>query len=423
LGFIVKVFPRERLNKKGQTVSIIVKIASSSQELKDVYKLRHSVYCEEEGYFQGITSDHILDIFDTVSETLNIIAYHNGEAVGTMRVTKETEIGTPSEEAFDFSGYREKVTAQAREQNKEDPVFISAGMLAIAAKWRNRRDVFRAIFRMAVDIGYSQNVSHIIATVNDKTATIYKRLGWEILSDKIWIDEFNEYIVAVATPVETMYEWAFGNLMEQSRLLEHFSGCFQWLLLDRGTVVFEQGNAGDDAYVISKGSVDVSCHYPGDGDRLSLAVLGEGDMFGELSLIDEAPRSATITALSNCELLVINREVFWQKTQENPTYLRDLMGVLSARLRKADERALLYAYANSDERLDYFVKKLKDRATIVSGESSQLLVKVTVGELSDRAAVSVEEAQAYLNRLENQSKIVVEKNKILFNEDVNNERE
>jgi len=395
-------------------MAVIIKIAETAQELSDVYRLRYEVYHDEEGLFQDNKTGYIIDIFDSIPNTINIIAYSDGVAVGTIRAVPDSEIATPSDESFDFQPYRQEVRSQADERGLDDPKFISSGMLAIAEQWRNRRDVFRGLLRMATDVAKSRGFTHIIATVNAQTIGIYKRLGWNILSDPIFIEEIGNDIVAVAVELDVMYAWAFDMLKQQRVFLEHFSGCFQWYLLDDGTTIFEQGDDGDEAYLITKGVVNITCHYKDSDKTISLAKLGEGDMFGELSLIDDATRSASAQTRGNTELLVINKEMFWQKTYENPSYLRDLMGVLSQRLRSADERAILYAHAPLAERLTYFITVLEQYAVPHPKKDGRRLSKTTIKEFADMAVASEEDALDFLQGLEATGKVQLERQKIIF---------
>lgn len=394
-------------------MAIKIKIAKSPKELNDVYRLRHSVYTAD-GFFQDTAHDYIIDLFDSIPDCVNIIAYNEETPVGTMRITLDSEIGTAADDSYDFSAYKNRIRQQATADNVPSPLFASSGMLAIAQEWRNRRDVFRALFRMAIDVGHSLKVTHIVATVNAPTIGIYKRLGWEILSEEIWIEEIDSHIIAVATPLSNMYNWAFNMLSQQKTLLDHFSGCFRWYLLDSATTIFEQDSQGDKAYLITKGTVDIACRYKENSELLSLAKLGPGDMFGELSLIDDAPRSASATTITNTELLVIDRDTFWQKIQENTAYLRDLMEILSKRLRSADERALLYAHASLPERMDYFIRSLHQSAPVDPKNPDQRIARVTLDEFASMALASAQDAEEHLSRLEQESRIKRSKNAITF---------
>lgn len=73
--------------------------------------------------------------------------------------------------------------------------------------------------------------------------------------------------------------------------------------------IFEEGAEGDKLYLITSGSVRISKFVPGIGEE-ALAILKPGDFFGEMSLIDDTPRSATAIAHEACGLLAISQEEF-----------------------------------------------------------------------------------------------------------------
>lgn len=71
-----------------------------------------------------------------------------------------------------------------------------------------------------------------------------------------------------------------------------------------GTVIFRQGYPGDYAYIIQSGEVEIY-HENADGSETQLAILKEGEMFGELALTDDAPRSASARTLTDCALQIM----------------------------------------------------------------------------------------------------------------------
>src|SRR6478609_1971161 len=71
-----------------------------------------------------------------------------------------------------------------------------------------------------------------------------------------------------------------------------------------GTKIFEHGDAGDKLYLILEGKVRISREVPGMGEE-ALAILGPGQMFGEMALLDESPRSADANVHETCRLLAV----------------------------------------------------------------------------------------------------------------------
>jgi CRP/FNR family transcriptional regulator, cyclic AMP receptor protein len=115
--------------------------------------------------------------------------------------------------------------------------------------------------------------------------------------------------------------------------LESFS---QRRSFKRGEIVFHKGDPGDTLFMITSGQVKIV--LPSDsGEEALLGVLDEGEFFGELSLIDEQARSATIVATELTETLVLRREEFLKFVASSPDTAIHMLRVLSQRLRETDE--------------------------------------------------------------------------------------
>lgn len=97
-------------------------------------------------------------------------------------------------------------------------------------------------------------------------------------------------------------------------------------------IIIEEGSPGDCAYIIEKGSVEVS-KITLNGEKLVLGVLEKSEIFGEMALIDGLPRSATIIALEDCVLSVCTKETFNYLADHNPESLIPIFKVLVRRLR------------------------------------------------------------------------------------------
>ncbi len=111
--------------------------------------------------------------------------------------------------------------------------------------------------------------------------------------------------------------------MNQEALIQNFSAG-QWL--------FEAGDPGDVAYLVEEGEVMIALKA---GEKVTpLAVYGPGSLFGEMALIDQAPRSASALAFTDCRLRVISREQILSRTEQADPLLRVFLSVLMGNLRK-----------------------------------------------------------------------------------------
>lgn len=105
----------------------------------------------------------------------------------------------------------------------------------------------------------------------------------------------------------------------------------------RGSVILFENDPGDSLFVVHAGRVKVVL-IGEDGREVILGVLGVGQHFGELSLIDEQPRSAHVIAMEDSGLIILRREDFRKKVETTPSIAWSLLLELSKRLRRADDK-------------------------------------------------------------------------------------
>jgi CRP-like cAMP-binding protein len=97
-----------------------------------------------------------------------------------------------------------------------------------------------------------------------------------------------------------------------------------------GTVLVREGEMGDAFYVIVSGQADV------DRSGTVVATIGPGTFFGDLALLDRAPRNATVTAKTDMELIVLGQREFSAMLEESTAFARKLLMGLAHRLREMD---------------------------------------------------------------------------------------
>lgn len=106
--------------------------------------------------------------------------------------------------------------------------------------------------------------------------------------------------------------------------------------LKAGTILFETGDPGNGCYAVLEGSLRVSILSAEGGEQL-LAVLGPGQLVGELALLDGRPRSATVTALKPARLAFFDKRAFDRFAEENPELYRHMLRIVGGRLRQAND--------------------------------------------------------------------------------------
>jgi CRP/FNR family transcriptional regulator, cyclic AMP receptor protein len=118
--------------------------------------------------------------------------------------------------------------------------------------------------------------------------------------------------------------------------LDHVLGFVTARRYEAGEVIFCKGDAGQSMMLIAAGKVKVSALGP-DGREAVLAILGPGEILGEMAILDNKPRSADVTAMEACELLILHRRDFLPFLERNPAVAVRLIAMISERLRRTSE--------------------------------------------------------------------------------------
>jgi len=161
-----------------------------------------------------------------------------------------------------------------------------------------------------------------------------------------------------------------------------------------GTVLFRQGDAGRDMYVIVSGRVRISRHVA-DTDRL-VAVLPAGEFFGEMSILNHLPRSATATAVEDTELIVVGPEAFDRLISRQRDVAVRLIRRLARRLEQANQEITLLLHRDPVARVAHALKRFGEARGRRAG--GRLRIDLAPGELADRLGLDLAELGEVLRR-------------------------
>jgi CRP/FNR family cyclic AMP-dependent transcriptional regulator len=178
--------------------------------------------------------------------------------------------------------------------------------------------------------------------------------------------------------------------------------------LNTGEVLFKDGDPGDEMYLIKSGKVRIS--KPAGDVEKTLAVLKEGDFFGEMSVIDGSPRSATATAIEPTELVIFDREVFMNQVRENPL-IEYVLHTLIKRLRETDEQIKYLLIKNEEKRL---IAMLLTKAREGTQTDKGILINFSFSydALADLVGATEEKTKSIIDNLTKTKLLVIESDKI-----------
>jgi CRP/FNR family transcriptional regulator, cyclic AMP receptor protein len=130
------------------------------------------------------------------------------------------------------------------------------------------------------------------------------------------------------------------------------------------SVIFREGEWGNSIFLIGSGSVQIVL-LGKDGQEIILAIFRNGEVFGEMALFQQQPRSATVIAREPCILLEIKGEEFLKLAHTYPDIELKMLLILSERLRHVNERVLAVRQKEVDEKLNFFNTKLDAELKVV----------------------------------------------------------
>ena len=107
----------------------------------------------------------------------------------------------------------------------------------------------------------------------------------------------------------------------------------------KGTVVMREGEPGTSAFLIQSGVVQVYTEH--EGRKIELAKLETGQIFGEMALIYDAERSATVRASMDCNLIVITRQAFEEKLRKSDGTIKAIVEMLTSRLVSGNDTVVM----------------------------------------------------------------------------------
>ncbi|MAZ86391.1 MAG: hypothetical protein CL693_02010 [Cellvibrionaceae bacterium] len=377
-------------------MAITIKIARTAKELDDIYQLRHKVFVEERGKFgaTAINNPRVMDHFDAIPGVVNIIAYSNGQALGAIRVNKDSEIGLPAEQYFDFADARELAK---KELLSIDPTFASCSMLAVDQQWRNRRSVIFSLFKAATGVVYSWDVTHVICAISEETFSMYGRLGFTALAESQWMEHVGDHILPISAPFNKIFEWSFDELSEtiDKFWLDNFCGQFERILLSPGEILFNQHDKANYTYAVDEGWIAISREDP-EGNEMVLANLSRGALFGEVAVFDGETRSAKAVALANTELIAIERSHLYEILKQRPENMEQLLRHFATLVRDSGNMAMVQAFAHQTARVDFALKELWRSAIADKTNKGMRSIKVGPAQIAKTARVREEDVRQVL---------------------------
>lgn len=185
----------------------------------------------------------------------------------------------------------------------------------------------------------------------------------------------------------------------------------------RGSIVLYKGDEGQSIYLILKGQVKVVLDDE-KGKELILSTLQAGDYFGEMSVLDQMPRSATIVTVENCEFLLIFQKAMMDQIRQNSSIALNLLSEMSRRLREADEQISNLGLLDVKGRVAQTLLKVSRGTTVRKGEDFKVIPRPALKDIAAMAGTSRETVSRILSEFSKRGLISLTRENIIIYENL-----
>ncbi len=199
------------------------------------------------------------------------------------------------------------------------------------------------------------------------------------------------------TQISSVLKNSFSLEGLDPELADGLSSLARSMKLKPGSILFEAGDPGNGCYAILEGSLKVSI-LSIDGDEQLLAVLGPNNIVGELALLDGRPRSATVSALKECQLAFMDKAAFERFADDNPAVYRHMLTIVGGRLRQANDVLAARSFLPLPGRVAQTLLQLADSfGKPLDGDRILVNYKLGQAEIANMAGAARENVSRVLN--------------------------
>jgi CRP/FNR family cyclic AMP-dependent transcriptional regulator len=163
----------------------------------------------------------------------------------------------------------------------------------------------------------------------------------------------------------------------------------------KGARVFHEGDESDACYIVRSGEVRVTREHS-DGRAITLATLGEGEIFGELAMLDGEVRSASVEALADTELLAVAARDMRGLLERNPEITAKLVVALTRRVRETNERVAQQSFQTVPSRVAGVLSQLVAEEGADGQGREGVTIRMRQADLAQLAGTSRESVSRFL---------------------------
>ncbi len=163
-------------------------------------------------------------------------------------------------------------------------------------------------------------------------------------------------------------------------------------------IIFREGDVGNEMFIIQSGKVKISKQLK-DGVEKTLVILGAGDFFGEMAVIDKDVRSANAIAMEPSRLIALDEEVFEMHMQTNPKIVKKILKNLTSRLRESNQQIATLLIKDANRLVANTILLVVHKHGEEGPSGITMDINFTVSELSKMCGLDLPKTQEVVDRL------------------------
>jgi len=296
-------------------------LARTPLELDAAFRVRHEVFVNEEGLLPATPSGRIVDRFDAFPGVANVIASVAGEVIGTMRFMEYSEAGASPDDHFDFSAFT---------RDAERPG--ASSQLVVRKEFRGVPGLSFSMMAMGYMWCVQRGLTHLAAVANPAATALFLKTGWRPFGEELHGERLGAAIVPITLDLSQLNK-PFQRFISQQQV-DHVFSDFDRAYYTAGDTLCRIGDPAEEVFVLVDGEVKVT---GGAGEEL--ARIGPGELVGEVALLTEEARTASLTAVTDSWLMVLTREEFDKQLRERPEVAQALLRHLAQRAAADSKRS------------------------------------------------------------------------------------
>ncbi|ARU55392.1 methyltransferase [Oleiphilus messinensis] len=365
-------------------MSVNIRIATTDQELNDVFRIRHQVFADEEKRLKT-DEEFIYDRYDCYDNTVNFIAYVDQKPVGAMRLSADTMAGVPLDDHYDVSDLRARCVN--KNGGRESAGCIT--QLCVSRRHRATPYIVKGLMQCARLWVANRNLKHCFVIIDQAIEKLLTSLGFDRIADPFVCERIKRPLVRMHCPMSA--------LMLDTPEIPPGPDTPSRFYFRTGEPAVQQGGAARNYFQVIKGRVRLLVTT--DTGIHDLGELKVGDIFGQRN-IPENTYMYTAECLEDTQLIEVTETEFLAYASQHPERVYSGFEFLANSLQSKMVQIAQKPITGIDLFNDYLIARILQGLNSMGGfELFQQDEPVTIDKLADKMQANPESTQIVLDFL------------------------